>query len=130
MDNPVKINVNITDTINPYNIFINIRNSDNYEFNNLYLFIDIASPLQATERDTFECILADPNTGRWLGRGLGDIWDNKIAFKHDVRFAHKGDYHFTITQGMRIDKLPAIMDAGLSIERSKSSRNEMNTRKP
>jgi len=64
-----------------------------------------------------ECILADAN-GKWLGNGLGDIWDNKILFKQNVKFPKRGLYQFTLNQAMRLDSLPMIMDAGLSIEKS------------
>lgn len=121
MNKPVTFNVTIDDTVNYYNIFVNIRNADNYAYSNLYLFIDIASPAKVTERDTLQCILADPNTGKWLGGGLGDIWDNKIPFKYNVRFPRKGQYSFTYTQAMRDEKLSMIMDAGLTIEQAKAS---------
>ncbi len=116
MNSPVTYTVPIQDTVNPYNVFVNIRNSDGYDFSNLYLFIDITAPNNATERDTINCVLAD-NAGKWLGQGLGDIWDNKILFKYNTRF-RKGDYKFKLTQAMRVDKLPEIMDVGLRIERA------------
>lgn len=117
MRKPVTFTVPVTDTINHYDVYVNVRNADSYDFSNLYLFIDITSPAHITERDTMECILAD-NSGKWLGRGLGDIWDNKILFKRNVRFPRSGNYMFTYTQAMRIDSLPLIMDVGLRIERA------------
>jgi gliding motility-associated lipoprotein GldH len=115
--NPLNFDVPVSDTVNKYNIYITLRNSDNYDFNNLYLFIDVISPSKIIERDTMECILANSN-GQWLGRGLGDIWDSKILFKQNVKFRKAGLYEFTITQAMRVDSLPMIMDAGISIEKS------------
>ena len=117
MKKPLVFDVPVSDTVNKYNIFLTVRNAGNYDFNNLYLFIDIHSPMKITERDTMECILADVN-GKWLGDGLGDIWDNKILFKNNIRFQKPGTYEFTINQAMRVDSLPMIMDAGLSIEKS------------
>ncbi len=117
MNKPLLFDVPVSDTINKYNIFVTVRNAGSYDFNNLYLFIDIASPMKIAERDTMECILADAN-GRWLGKGLGDIWDNKILFKQNVKFPKPGVYEFTYNQAMRADSLPMIMDAGISIEKS------------
>lgn len=111
------VQVNNNDTLNKYNIFLTIRNAGSYDFNNLYLFINIKTPMQFTERDTMECILADAD-GKWLGDGLGDIWDNKILFKKNMKFQKPGTYEFVISQAMRVDSLPMIMDAGLSIEKS------------
>lgn len=117
INKPLMFDVPVNDTVNKYNIFVTIRNSSNYDFNNFYLFIDIISPMKILERDTMECILADPS-GKWLGEGLGDIIDNKILFKRNVKFRKAGIYQFTFTQAMRMDSLPLIMDAGLSIEKS------------
>lgn len=116
MNKPLVFDVPVNDTVNKYNIFLTIRNAGSYDFNNLYLFIDVKTPMKFTERDTMECILADAD-GKWLGEGLGDIWDNKILFKRNMKFQKPGTYEFTISQAMRIDSLPMIMDAGLSIER-------------
>lgn len=121
--NPLIFKVEVSDTMNYYNIFVNVRNEDNYTYSNLYLFINITSPAHTTEKDTMECMLADPNTGKWFGRGLGDIWDNKILFKRNVRFPRKGEYLFSYTQAMRTDKLSMIRDAGLSIEKVGAPRN-------
>jgi gliding motility-associated lipoprotein GldH len=117
--NPVTFTVPLDDTVNRYNVFINVRNADDFEWGNLYLFIDITAPNNATERDTLNCLLAD-NSGKWRGEGLGDIWDNKIPFKYNTRF-HKGDYKFKITQAMRVDKLVEIMDIGLRVEQVKNN---------
>lgn len=117
VNNPLVFDVPVKDTINNYNIFITLRNTSSYDFNNLYLFIDIHSPMKITERDTMECILADAD-GRWLGNGLGDIWDNKFLFKKNVKFQKPGTYEFVFNQAMRLDSLPMIMDAGISIEKS------------
>ena len=117
MNKPLVFNVPVSDTVNKYNIYITIRNTSSYNFNNLYLFIDINSPMKIVERDTMECILADAD-GKWLGKGLGDIWDNKILFKRNVKFQKPGVYEFTLNQAMRVDSLLMITDAGLSIEKS------------
>ncbi len=120
MNKPVSFKLNVDDTSTYYNVFVNIRNADTYAYSNLYLFIDITSPMKTKERDTIECILADP-AGKWLGEGLGDIWDNKILFKRNVRFPRTGEYDISYTQAMRDDKLQMIMDVGLTVEKIHAS---------
>ena len=109
--------VNITDTINPHNVYINIRNAGVYPFSNLFMFINTRMPQGQIYRDTIEVMLQTPD-GKWLGDGLGDIWDNRILFKPGVRFPQAGEYRFELFQAMRVDPLPGIMDAGIKIERS------------
>lgn len=118
INKPLVFDVPVDDSISKYNIYVTVRNADSYDFNNLFLFIDIKTPMKFTERDTLECPLADQN-GKWMGNGLGDIWDNKFLFKRNMTFQRKGTYEFIFTQAMRVDSLPMIMDAGLSIEKVK-----------
>lgn len=113
---PVVFNVEIKDTINPHNVFINIRNSSKYENMNLFLFVHTISPSGAELVDTFECMLAD-DRGKWLGKGWGDIYDNRFLYKKQVRFPVQGEYTFRITQAMRTEELRNISDVGLRIDK-------------
>lgn len=115
-DKPVYFDVLITDTVSLHNVYINIRNASGYGYSNIYLFLDTKYPNNTISRDTIECILADPS-GKWLGDGSGDIWDNQILFKKNVRFRQTGTYKFRYEQAMRMPKLPMIMDVGLRIEK-------------
>ena len=116
-NNPVLFEVAISDTITPYNLFINVRNSGMYPMQNLYLFITTTAPSGHSVRDTVQIMLAD-NKGKWYGEGLGDIWDLQRPYKKNVRFAQTGKYTFKYEQGMRMERLPFILDVGLRIERS------------
>ena len=114
--NAVKFTVEIHDTINPHNLYINLRNAAGYQFSNIFLFFTTTAPSGKMERDTIELTLADAN-GKWLGDGMGDIWDNRELFKKNFKFPQSGTYTFQLEQAMRIDPLPQIMDAGIRIER-------------
>ena len=117
MENRLKFEVNITDTVSSHNFYINIRNSDSYPYSNLFLFVTTRFPNGKFARDTVECTLAD-ESGKWLGDGLGDLWDNKILFKQGARFPLAGKYEFEFEQAMRVEDLPLIVDAGLRIEKA------------
>lgn len=107
----------ISDTISPYNLYINIRNTGNFQFSNLYIFVDVFMPDGKIERDTIECILADAQ-GRWLGKsGSGSVWDNQILFNRKTRFPRSGKYVFRFEQAMRQKELEHIMEVGLRVEK-------------
>jgi gliding motility-associated lipoprotein GldH len=108
---------NIDDTASAHNVYLNIRNAGVYPFSNIFLFINTTLPGGQLDRDTVEIMLATPD-GKWLGKGLGDIWDNQVLFKQQVRFPRAGEYSFEIIQAMRLDPLPGIMDAGIRIEKA------------
>ena len=115
--NILKFTVDVVDTVNSNNFYLNVRNADGYPYNNLFLFIKTTFPNGKVSTDTMECVLADEK-GKWLGSGMGDIYDNQIPFKRNVRFPILGKYTFELQQGMRLDTIPLIMDVGLRIEKA------------
>lgn len=117
IESPVVFDVAINDTVNSYNIYVNVRNSSKYEMMNLFMFIQTTSPTGATLRDTFECTLAD-DRGKWLGSGWGDIYDNRFIYKKNIRFPVTGTYKIELTQAMRTEQLKGISDVGVRIEHS------------
>lgn len=117
-DHKVIFETYISDTISLYDLYINIRNSGNFKFSNLYIFVDVFMPDGKIERDTIECILADAQ-GRWLGKsGSGSVWDNQILFNHKTRFPGAGKYIFRFEQGMREKELEHIMEVGFRVEKT------------
>lgn len=115
----LKFEVEITDVETPANFYVNVRNADGYPYSNIFLFIKTLFPNGQMSNDTLECVLADEK-GKWLGSGMGDIYDNQIPFKRNVRFPVAGKYTFEIQHGMRVDNLPLIMDVGLRIEKAEN----------
>ena len=117
MSNVIGLETDIQDTISPHNVYINVRHAGGYQFSNLFLFLTTHTPHGEVARDTLELTLAD-ESGRWLGKGSGDIWDSRILFKRNFRFPQLGIWKFELVQAMRINPLPQIMDAGMRIEKS------------
>ncbi len=115
-ENIVNFKFNIEDTTQLYNIYINVRHSGTYQFNNLWMFVKSSAPNGETRTDTVECIFVNAEN-QWIGEGLGGIWDVRIPWKKNVRFTPKGEYQVSFEQAMRIDKLPNIMDVGLRVEK-------------
>ncbi|MBL6657666.1 MAG: gliding motility lipoprotein GldH [Flavobacteriales bacterium] len=109
-----------TDTVSDVNLIINVRHSSIYPFSNLWLFIHTLSPSGSTHVDTLEAALSQKD-GKWLGDGLGDIWDLQLPFK-TIQLNESGTYRFKIEQAMRhgnlskIELLTGVMEIGLRIE--------------
>lgn len=108
--------VEITDTISIYNLYISLRHTNDYPFSNIYFFVLSRFPDGQLYRDTVEYVLADPS-GRWLGKGLGKIKDNRYPFRKGIHLPEKGTYVFRIEQAMRENYLKGVHDVGLRIER-------------
>ncbi len=110
---------NIEDTSCPYNIFLNIRHANFFPYKNIWLTVKIIKPnLTSNIVDTVECILAEDN-GRWIGDGLGDIWDYKHQWiiQDNKIFTEPGNYYFVVNHLMRSDTISGIMDIGLEVEK-------------
>ena len=58
-DHPINFNFEITDTISKNNLFINIRNSNQYQFSNLYIITSINFPNGKKIVDTLQYEMAD-----------------------------------------------------------------------
>ena len=106
----------LSDTSSLHNMYIDVRNTTDYNFSNLYLFLDIEFPDGTQLRDTLECTLAEKD-GEWTGKGFGKIRSNRFLFRTDVWFPVAGDYSFRMEQAMRREVLEGISDIGIRIER-------------
>ncbi|WP_276389111.1 gliding motility lipoprotein GldH [Eudoraea chungangensis] len=113
------------DTINSYDLFIDLRNDDSFAYSNLFIIADLTDPNGKVQRDTIEFQMAAPD-GQWLGKGLGSIKENKLWYKENVNFTVNGVYMLELSHAMRkngdaegIVNLAGITDVGFSIEKHK-----------
>ncbi len=109
--------VKVTDTISTYNFYLNVRNGGDYPYSNLHVFVTTTFPNGGKHIDTVNCPLAD-KSGRWYGKGLGDILDNRIQYKWRKSFPMSGEYKISMQHAMRDTVVPAILNLGLSIEKA------------
>lgn len=112
------------DSLQPYNVFINLRNDENYAYSNIFLIAELGYPDGSSVKDTLEYEMTLPD-GEWLGKGNGSIKENKLWYKENIVFPIKGVYNLKISQAMRkngkvegIVDLEGITDVGYQIEKS------------
>lgn len=99
-----------------YDIHLEIRNSNLYPYQNLWIFYSEEPPIGSLRRDTLECMLAD-EFGKWYGEGIS-LFQSSFPLRKQYQFPHAGQYTFGIRQGMRDDALKGIQEIGLRVERS------------
>ena len=117
-DSVLVFNFDIKDTVQAHNLYFNLRNKGSYPYSNVWLFLSIDSPDGTSVADTVEISLAD-NSGKWLGSGLGDLFDNQIIYRSNVYFPQRGKYQVNIQHGMRDEMLKGICDVGIRVEKRK-----------
>ena len=115
-DSAAFFNYTIADTTSINTVKIKLRHTVEYEFQNLFLFIE------ADVIDTVELMLANKE-GMWLGSGIGDVREFEFEYQNAKLFSKKGNYSFKIEQAMRygmaekIQVLNNVLAVGLSIEK-------------
>jgi gliding motility-associated lipoprotein GldH len=115
MDSTFVYQFTIHDSLQFYNFYIDVRNTTDYPYQNLYLFFTTQFPDSTVYVDTLNCILCDAY-GRWTGKGSGQIRENRFVLKSKVRFPQKGDYTFSAQQAMREIDLKGITDFGITLQ--------------
>jgi gliding motility-associated lipoprotein GldH len=124
-DSITSFNFKAPDTINNYNLFVNLRNTNDYKFSNLFLIVELNYPNGKAIKDTLEYKMAAPN-GEFLGSGFTDVKENKLwyrGYKSAFHFTENGDYSVDIQHAMRkngdvngVENLEGITDIGFRIE--------------
>src|SRR5437868_581839 len=85
----VPFDVQIQDTMKLYNVYTNLRVSSDYKFSNIFMWVHVINPERKEDKRRIEIKLAD-ETGKWLGAGLGDIYDYRFPVLQKVKFPHSG----------------------------------------
>lgn len=121
-DTVVSFNISPPDSTNAYNLFVNLRNTNAYKYNNLFLIVEMVFPHGKIVNDTLEYRMAEPS-GKLLGTGLASVKENKLWYKEGVVFNETGTYTVNIQHAMRengkvsgVLELEGVTDVGFRIE--------------
>lgn len=110
----------ITDTTVPYQVFLIVRHTEKYNYNNLWLAVTTKIPgSDSTYKAQYEVPLATNEKG-WLATGMDDIYDHRIALTPPTQkfyFKKPGEYVFIVEHIMREDPLDNVLNVGLRIEK-------------
>ena len=115
MTDSIGFDVEVADTTTYYNFMIDIRNTNDYPYANLIMFLRVTLPDGNITKDTLQYQLAD-ETGKWLGRQSGEYVSSRRPLFRNSRFPMTGTYHISLSHGMRDKQLPGISDVGFRIE--------------
>ncbi|MEO6813156.1 MAG: gliding motility lipoprotein GldH [Ginsengibacter sp.] len=109
----------IDDTLSHYNIYVVLRHTDLYNYNNLWLRLGSKAPGDSMRFQNINLRLASDSKG-WEGSGTDDIYEvRKNISPGPVSFKSAGDYTFSIGQIMRENPLKYVMSVGLRVEKVK-----------
>ncbi len=119
------------DTINNYDLFVNLRNNNKYAFSNIFLIVTLKTPSANQVTDTLEYKMTN-NKGEWLGTGFSEIKENKLWLKEQFKFKESGNYNIGITHAVRkngsingVEYLKGITDVGFRIEKQTNKKKAL-----
>lgn len=107
----------ITDTNTLYNLYIVLRHTDAYNYNNIWLRLGTQFPGDSMKFQNINLTLASDSKG-WEGNGMDDIFEvRKNISPGPVSFKKPGDYTFSVSQIMRENPLENILNVGVRVEK-------------
>ncbi|MGN6530375.1 MAG: gliding motility lipoprotein GldH [Ginsengibacter sp.] len=107
----------IDDTTSLYNVYIVLRHTDLYQYNNVWLRVGLKTPKDSVNFQNINLVLATDAKG-WEGTGMDDIFEvRKNISAAPFSFKNAGEYTFSIAQIMRENPLNHIMNVGIRVEK-------------
>lgn len=128
-DQKPSFEANITDTSQQYNMYINVRHTDDYPYSNMWVVVRTTLPNQPTQTQRVELPLADKQ-GKWYGTGMGDVITQQVMIQPNAVFRAAGKCRFELEQDMRLNPLPNVLSVGMRIERATNQKPVAKQPKP
>jgi gliding motility-associated lipoprotein GldH len=114
-----EISFEISDTVSLYNIFVVVRHSDAYRYNNIWMNLYTRIPGDTLRKQRLDLRLATDDKG-WLGSGMDDIIEQRILITNTPQqLTRKGSYTFKLENIMREEPLQHILNVGIRVEKTK-----------
>lgn len=108
--------INVDDTIQPFNFIMTLRTSTKYQFSNIWVYVISEAPDGSKSKVAQRIPLARPD-GSWIGRVSGTIVESKLKFDSKP-FPIKGMYTFDIVNATQQKELDEVLDISLRVEKN------------
>lgn len=111
-----RIQFTISDSTALYKLFVVIRHTDAYHYNNIWLNIGLQPPGDTMHYSRFDLLLATDADG-WLGKGMDDIYEQRVPITDEPVKLKNGDYTVSLENIMREDPLAEVLNIGFRVEK-------------
>jgi gliding motility-associated lipoprotein GldH len=109
----------ISDTISKYNLYIVLRHTDAFLYNNIWLNVGLQAPGEDSMKMQKINIQLGSDAEGWKGEGMNDIRERRAIISDIAKpFKKSGKYNFSIAQIMRDNPLLHVMSAGFRLEKA------------
>lgn len=113
----LSFNVEVPDSFTYYKLSVEIRNRNNYPYQNINLSISYIAPTDTNSlpADTVQLTLADKK-GKWKGTGWGSLYQSEFPVG-GVQISKSGNYQFKIAYTFPDKVISGINDIGIKLKR-------------
>lgn len=109
----------ITDSLQSYNLYYNIRNSLQYDWDRVFVTYTLSDSTGQELASKLVYNQLFDQTGKPLGQsGLGDLYDHQFPLVKDYHFPYRGKFTIRLTQFSRQDTLRGVLAVGIRVERA------------
>ena len=116
VNDTLEFDIEIDDENAGYNIYVNIRNTKDYVWSNMYMHVITEAPSGKEVNHRKEFRLFDEQ-GKWTGKNSGTLVDNSFLTYEKWQFPEKGTYKIYLVHGMYDEDLTEISDIGIKVEK-------------
>ena len=106
--------VDIQDTSKTYDFTITFRTTTDYEYNNVWFYLNSTTPDGEKAREPFEMKITNID-GSWIGKKTGTIVETELFFK-SRKLPKSGIYSFYLEQGITEPILKNVLDVSLRVD--------------
>jgi gliding motility-associated lipoprotein GldH len=110
--------VPIEDVSSSYDFYVVIRHVDAFPLDFLHLKF-IISTASGETRTIDQKVMLKSKDGKWLGDGMGDLWDVSYLFRKGLKITEPGTCTLEISSAMSQADLPGIMQVGLVVRKGR-----------
>lgn len=100
----------------PYQIKLNVRNTMDYSFRNLYIKYQLLDSSTILEDKLLNIDLFEAKSGKPYGERQSDIYSHQLILQDSVHFPASGEYTIDLRQYMRENDLEGMVSVGIRIE--------------
>lgn len=105
----------LTDTTNVYDFFITLRNTTDFKYSNLFIYVEEIPPFGPSVRTRHEIPIANAD-GSWIGTKTGTIIENNYLVKRG-KVPFIGKYKFIIEQAITDQEVTEVLDISFQVKK-------------
>lgn len=106
--------IDFKDSVTLYDFVITLRTTTDYNYNNLWVFLNTTPPNGKSVREPYEIKTTYPN-GSWIGKKTGTVVEHQLVFKRR-RLPYLGKYKFVLEQGISEKEIDEVLDISLRVQ--------------